>query len=152
MKQLKPGDRVRVYGHEAGFFTIGTVTKLYGVDDQWVSIDISEFKNISAHRKQCRLLTKKPKRAAREFWVNRTEFSGTSGLVAYDSEDRSDECANALRVECIHVREVLPKSNKPRVGKWVTREMLAKAWDECPRVEVARPVSFKDLCERLGLV
>lgn len=67
MKPLKPGDRVAVYGFIAPVARItGTVDHILGDvvvfnhDECFNHFNLG--KNCSAHRKQCRLLTKKPRK------------------------------------------------------------------------------------------
>ncbi len=98
------GDRVAVYGGRER--VVGIVSR-FGTNESygliWVETD-REGPDLIAHPNQLRKL--KPKRKAREFWIN---VGSVQTYVHSSLESANNPRVSIGRIELIHVREVLPK-------------------------------------------
>lgn len=102
MKDLKIGDRVRVYSDFTGCLK-GTIQ--YRNKDGLITLE--EFPHQKWHEKQCRRLI--PKKSPREFWINVYGDNKTPWGYAYSSLEQAIKYWNADVTERIHVREARKK-------------------------------------------
>lgn len=91
MKELKPGNRVRLYGFTNGSALFkGEVAEVNAMGNYMVNVDCGG-KEYCLHRKQCRKLVKKKRK---EIWVN--DYS--TYLTFYNTKEEADKSDISNRI------------------------------------------------------